>query len=616
MFKKTLFALLATTALTAQAQNFGFEDGNTTGWTSSTLTATGARTVQAGPNTWVVNPYGSYMGTLQIQSGSFNAMTTALGLNSTSVSGITSLLQQQAQSGGGNPTPTTAGWVTRTVTLTAGTQFSLAWQYVSIDYVPFNDGSIATLTKTGSTGTTVVNNYNSQYALLGFTNPGTGDYSTGSYGATGWQVATFNVTESGDYLLGFGVFNLGDQALSPILYIDELQGTTTKNGQTFGAVAPNNSTAPSATTPTPPPAPTVVSTNTYNQIAIVEAVNGNQTPSTATAVSHNVSKTSGIQYVDQLTAVSVTTPWIRTITTTPVTVTTYSDQSVVTTNGVSSVATENFSVTQTTNTTESFSGRADQAEQLDIIRTGIYRNLNRNTAKFGAADTKGRMAINTTGINYNGLNGYNAKTSTYGFAYETDIDKETTVGIQVNRISSKLNGSDTYDATVVGTHVGLYLDKQINGFIIQSDLGQASVKNKYARTIGPFMNTADGKTTVTWLSSRVYTPSMEGFRPFVGATVYKENTPTINEGGSSVTSQTVVGTNKTGTTGEVGVSYSQQVLDAKVSAEVARTTTGIKEAFLSVSKINDNVLVSVNVGRSWYQSTTSNIFGANVKVAF
>jgi hypothetical protein len=177
MFKKTVFALLATTALSANAQNFGFETGDITGWNSSTLTATSTQTVQAGPNTWSINPYGSYMGTLQIQSGDFSSMTSALGLNSTSVTGITSLLQQQAQTGGGNPTPTTAGWVTRTVTLTAGSQFSLAWQYVSVDYTPYNDGSIATLTKAGSTNTTVVNNYNSQYALLGFTNPGTGDYS-------------------------------------------------------------------------------------------------------------------------------------------------------------------------------------------------------------------------------------------------------------------------------------------------------------------------------------------------------------------------------------------------------------------------------------------------------
>ena len=238
-------AVAAMLSASAYAQNLGFEDGTTTGWTSTTLSAVGSTTTQAGQNTWVINPYGSYMGQLQIQSGNFNQMTSALGLTSASSTAITSLLQQQAQTGGGNPNPTTAGWVTKEVTLTAGQTFTLAWQYISVDYVPFNDGSIATLTQSG-TDVATVNNYNQQYALLGFTNPGTGDYSTGSYGATGWQVATFQVSQDGTYTLGFGVFNLGDTALSPVLYIDEVQGTTTLNGQSFGAVAPNNPTAPVA----------------------------------------------------------------------------------------------------------------------------------------------------------------------------------------------------------------------------------------------------------------------------------------------------------------------------------------------------------------------------------
>ena len=259
--KKTLIAaaVAAVFSASALAQNLGFEDGNTTGWNSTTLSAVGSTTTQAGSNTWVINPYGSYMGQLQIQSGNFNQMTSALGLTSSSSTAITTLLQQQAQTGGGNPNPTTAGWVTREVTLTAGQTFTLAWQYISVDYVPFNDGSIATLTQSGTSNATV-NNYNQQYALLGFTNPGTGDYSTGSYGATGWQVATFQVSQDGTYTLGFGVFNLGDTALSPVLYIDEVQGTTTKNGQVFGAVVPNNPTAPSSPSVAPPPAPSQTST--------------------------------------------------------------------------------------------------------------------------------------------------------------------------------------------------------------------------------------------------------------------------------------------------------------------------------------------------------------------
>ena len=619
MFKKILAAVCVVASTGAIAQNFGFETGDITGWNSSALTATSSQTVQAGPNTWSINPYGNYMGTLQIQSGSFSSMTSELGLNATSVTGITSLLQQQAQTGGGNPTPTTAGWVTRTTTLTAGTQFSLAWQYVSVDYTPFNDGSIATLTKLDSTNTTVVNNYNSQYALLGFTNPGTGDYSTDSYGATGWQSATFNVTESGEYVLGFGVFNLGDQALSPILYIDEVQGTTTKNGETFGAVAPNNDTAPSSSTPTAPPAPTIVNTNTYNQVAIIEAVNSNQNQQVTTDVNHAVSKSSGVQNIGRLTTISLTTPWIRTVTTTPVTVTTYSDQTITTTNGQSTVLTENFSVTETASATETFSGRADQAEQFTTVMSGLYRGLNRQNARQGAQDEHGRLAINGTGTSFNGKNGYDAKMSVYGLAYETDIDNSLVVGVQANKISTKLNGADTSNAAMDGYHVGVYADyTSEDGWTSQNDIGYASIKNAYTRTIGPFSNAYKADTNATWFNTRLLTPEMMGFRPFVGGMVLRNGTPTTIESGSIESAQIVNGVNNTQTIGEYGVQYNINFFNdtAKLTTEVAKASNGIAEASVLLSSNTKDVIYQVGLTKNWLNGTTANTVSGNIKIRF
>lgn len=616
MFKKSLFALLASTAFSTQAQNTGFESGNISGWSSASLTATGSQTVQAGTNNWSINPYGNYMGTLQIATGSFNSMTTALGLTSASATGITSLLQSQASVSGGNPNPTTAGWATKTVTLTAGTQFSLAWQYVSVDYVPFNDGSIATLTRANVNGTTVVNNYNSQYALLGFTNPGTGDYSTGSYGATGWQVATFNVTEGGDYLLGFGLFNLGDTALSPILYIDEVQGTTTNNGETFGAVAPNNDTAPSSPSVNPPTAPTVTSTATVNQIQVIEYINPNVTPTTAISNDYSKSKFFGVQTINVTTTAVTTTEWTRNIAITPSTTTTYSDLSTTNTTGSTTTTTEAFNVINTSVANDSFSGRADQTNQFDIIKSGVYRNLNRNTAKFGAANKNGRIAINTTGMKFTGENSYSASTSIAGFAYETDVNKDLIVGFQVNKISTKLNGNDTTDATMNGTHFGVYTDVELNKFTIQNDLARVNATTRYNRTIGPFTNQHSNKSDITWLSSRVYTPDVQGFRPFVGASIYKANTPSSVEAGSIQSAQTFNAIKKTGTAGEVGMSYSAKVYDALIITEIARTTAGVREVTLSASKFEDNIMFTVGLGKNWIQNTTSNIITANLKVSF
>lgn len=138
-----------------------------------------------------------------------------------------------------------AAWISKVVHLEAGTVYTMSWNYVGTDYEPYNDGSITTLVSQSDPGTTVyVNGYESNYAVLGFTNTGTGDYSTGSYASTGWQTSTYQVTETGDYLLGFAVFNLGDELWDPVLLVDSEPGTTTKDGQTYAPVPPNSPTAP------------------------------------------------------------------------------------------------------------------------------------------------------------------------------------------------------------------------------------------------------------------------------------------------------------------------------------------------------------------------------------
>ena len=239
----------------AAPPNLGFEAGNTTSWTISNTTGaanwgsgsgaavvTGLSHTPGDGKTWNVTPYGTYMLSLQPGDGAptFDAATTSLGLTAGQNSAIKNLLIQQSNAGGGDPTPTNASWVKRDMALKAGVTYTIAWQYLSTDYTPFNDGSIITLVhKTDGSKVPTLNNAVRNYALLGFTNPGTGDYSTSSYGATGWQVATFTVPADGDYSLGFAVFNLGDTALSPILLIDEMQGTTMLNGTAFNPVPPN-----------------------------------------------------------------------------------------------------------------------------------------------------------------------------------------------------------------------------------------------------------------------------------------------------------------------------------------------------------------------------------------
>ena len=294
------------TGNTVPIPNAGFEDGEFTGWTKgsqtgtlgSSITGSGTGvTIFSDSRTFTHGPHGE-MGSPTLPDGSpnpyyapsvtagswtfapknatyavllqpkneqtFTQAIDALGLSGSQSSELTSMLSSQAISSGfGSGSPTDAAWITREVELTAGITYTMSWNYVGTDYVPFNDGSITSLVEVSTPSTPVikVNNFTQSYAALGFTNPGTGDYSTNSYGSTGWQTSTYQVSVTGTYKLGFTVFNLDDTALSPVLMVDNEIGTTqlcdqAGTCQTFGGVPPNNDTAPTVPpTDTTEPAP-------------------------------------------------------------------------------------------------------------------------------------------------------------------------------------------------------------------------------------------------------------------------------------------------------------------------------------------------------------------------
>ena len=283
----------------------GFEDGTFAGWDRGAQTGTlgtsitgngtgvtiftGSRTFTHGSRgamgsptspyyapavtagSWTFSPKNADKAVLLQPKGeqTFSQATGALGLSTTDVGGIQSLLVSQAQASGyGSGTPTDAAWITREVQLTAGETYTMAWNYIGTDYVPYNDGSITSLVPVTVTGTPVitVNNYVQSYALLGFTNPGTGDYSTNSFGSTGWQTSTYEVSVTGTYKLGFASFNLDDQGLPPALMVDSEAGSTQKcvsgTCTTFGGVEPNNETAPTVPPTTVAETTTTTSTST------------------------------------------------------------------------------------------------------------------------------------------------------------------------------------------------------------------------------------------------------------------------------------------------------------------------------------------------------------------
>lgn len=228
-----------------QDANLGFENGFTD-WVQvagTNLVSDGVKTKDiadegytiygTNPYNYVITPDETKMAFLNTKgsSATLEAVASALSMNSSSVSSIKSYF----------PDTTNFSSVYTTVCLTAGQEFSMAWNYVANDYVPFNDGSFVTFTNMTNSADSSSSIYGlqQQTVVLGATVPGTGNFSTGDYGTTGWQEITFKAGQAGVYKLGYALFNLKDTILDPYLFLDTPIGTTTKDGKVVDPVKPD-----------------------------------------------------------------------------------------------------------------------------------------------------------------------------------------------------------------------------------------------------------------------------------------------------------------------------------------------------------------------------------------
>lgn len=164
------------------------------------------------------------------------------------------------------------------VTLTAGQTLTTAWNYTSTDYAPYNDGSFLSFVNTSNSNdhTSTIYGLSTEAMVLGATVEGTGNWSTKSFGSTGWQTATFKAGQAGTYRIGYAVFNLDDTSLSPFLALDTEAGTVLKNGANFAPIAvdPNGPLGQAGVVigaPTTPPS-TPPSTQTPTTNSPVEVV--------------------------------------------------------------------------------------------------------------------------------------------------------------------------------------------------------------------------------------------------------------------------------------------------------------------------------------------------------
>jgi len=668
LIKKAIAAIslcLATVAI-AQTPDVSFGTGDLNGWVGGpsvgtqtgpygssgigVATVNGTQTISCcGSNTWTISPYtGSYMVGMQPGSMSnYSAMTTALGLSSTSISALNS---QVASTGG---SITSAAWISKDFTFAAGTSFKMAWVYTSTDYVPFNDGSIATLVnKNSATTVGTINGVSAQYILLGATNPGTGNYSTGSYGSTGWEVINYSITTAGDYKVGFGVFNQGDTALSPVLFVNDNLGSVTKNGATFGAVASNDPTMPTGSGSN---APTVTGTTTTNSVTTT-SVNGTPVITTATAYGDTTTavdransrgaQTPQTLTVTQTTTVTnttpvtitttTTTPVTTTTTTTPVTVTTYSDNTTTTTNGtpVVSVSTTNsvtsnsvsgLEIDQTQNNKD-YAARIDQFAKLERANTASNlwldsRVTDRQKVKDGrfAGNDEITSYVTVEGNRGGVADGYSSTGNRFGVGADYRVKYNWIVGAQYNRTSSVLTG-DTSGGASTKDHIGVYSLYTVKDWLIKNDIGYAH--NRYDTNYSiPELGLANSATTNgvdNWVNTRVYTPAYQGLRPFAGVRWEKNRASGTTSGGSDVSSVTYDPTSANTFSQEIGVNIDCPITDKlSVIAEASRTTLSYKTILGGLSyQVKNRTDISIRAGQQQWDDVKSNMVQVSGKVLF
>jgi hypothetical protein len=280
--------------------NLDFETG-LTGWSfNDSVTLVGSASISAGGNNWSISPSVGSMAQLT-PSGVGNEFSSSakdfLEISDTSLNYINSTFA--GNSGGKQPTNYAAA--STTFAANAGDTLNISWNYVSTDYTPWNDGSLISVVNLDApTSFASIYGYAAEVFILGATNPGTGNYSTGSYGSTGWQTAKIRFLTSGTYKLGLSTFNLGDTAWSPYLFIDDLKGITLRNGTSFAPIGSDPTPPPSSGTPivitdtTPPNAPAItsVSDNLGSVIGIVAS--GDSTDDTTLVIAGTAEANSSV----------------------------------------------------------------------------------------------------------------------------------------------------------------------------------------------------------------------------------------------------------------------------------------------------------------------------------
>lgn len=327
------------------------------------------------------------------------------------------------------------------------------------------------------------------------------------------------------------------------------------------------------------------------------------------------------------TVTTITTPVTVTTVTTPVTVETYSDASVVRTNGtpVTTTTTTNDVAIMTIDSHDTavaavdnlFSTRIDQRDVLQNNNKMFNQQLLSNAMERKIQGDHGPYLI-FNGQKSNTSNTYDFKTTRFGLGYDKIINDRLIIGGQINTINSDLNGFYA-GGRLNKVSLSAYSIYDIRGWNLVSDIGYATntFKNNHAIPELGLYNNAKSNGSDIWLANRLYTPDLKGFRPFVGVKVQRTSIDADTESGSALTAVTYNKVSNTDVTGLYGVRYDKQLGKFNLAAEIAASTDSITNIKAGVNfKPGEKFQGGLELVQQRSEGFNNNVVSASVKYLF
>ena len=294
-----------------------------------------------------------------------------------------------------------------------------------------------------------------------------------------------------------------------------------------------------------------VKTRTYNVQRTAYAPSG-AAPTVVYTHRYAATENGAQQKVNHHVTTGVTTPTIRTVTTTAVYTKVY-------TNGAPNVVTTDPSViTYETSTSyaetyasRDYFGRIDQLEVMDKVNGAInglldHEPLTNHKRRF-------RVFDNTRFAQSYNADDYKANIRILGGGFEYDLTKGWTAGAQYNHINTNLNGVDSF-THATRQHVGVFNSFHGRDVALVTNAGASLDNYNYNRTVeGVFNNAGETKGQQWWVHNRLYVNNSGWFKPFVGYTVSNSRRNAYNETGSIQSARSVDAFNQTTHVGEAGL---------------------------------------------------------------